>query len=317
MGSNQINEDLVTTIPSSEMTKACQYFIDQKTNAVFSDIELFFKHVIGREYPEVAPISEQLRNSCDIRTEKIKGYTVYTFTPKKKRSEVHIIYTHGGGWVHELIAPHWDMIHQLIEDNGAMVTVPIYPLSPESNHKVAYEFLGEVYRNVIAVTPVDKVILSGDSAGGGLAIGQCFYFRDLGLPLPKLVVAFSPCVDMTLENPEMSDLEKMDVILGLEGGREAARMWINDVNPKSPILSPLYGDLTGLPPIRIYIGTYDMLLPDNRLFKKKMKAAGGDIQLYEYTGGIHVFMAFPPIPESQDVFKKVKNAITEIVKTKD
>lgn len=312
--SNQAKGELVTATPSPEMIKACQYFIDHKANANFSNKDLFLKHVLGRTYPEVAPIPQKLKDLCHIKTEKVNGHTVYTLKPKKNRSNVHIIYTHGGGWVHELIAPHWDMIFQMISDNGATVTVPIYPLSPESNHKAAYAFLGEVYKKVLRKTKANNIVLAGDSAGGGLAIGQCFYFKQLGLPMPKLIIAFSPCVDMTFTNPDILPLLKDDVILGLDGGREAAKMWINDADPKSPILSPLYGDLSALPPVRIFIGTYDILLPDNRIFKEKMEAAGGNVQLYEYTGAFHVFVCLPAIPEAKDAYFKVKNAITDSVR---
>lgn len=121
---------------------------------------------------------------------------------------------------------------------------------------------------------------------------------------------------MTLSNPEMPALERADVILALPGGREAAKMWMDGCDPKLPILSPLYGDLSGFPPVRVFFGTHELLLPDNRLFKEKMRAAGGDIQLYEYTGGFHVFVGSPALPESQDAYEKVQRAIRELVKNK-
>ena len=146
-------------------------------------------------------------------------------------------------------------------------------------------------------------------------IKRLIYSKSLCVQV-ALVIGFSPCVDMTLSNPEIPELQKKDVILAVPGGKEAAKKWIGDSNPKSPTLSPLYGNLSGLPPMRIFIGTSDILLPDNRLFKEKMQEVDGDVQLYEYAGGFHVFVCIPTLPESEDAYGKVKQAIAELVKDK-
>jgi epsilon-lactone hydrolase len=265
-----------------------------------------------RSYPAPPPIPRSLRARCEVREELVQGRQVFTLTLKTGVSLAHIIYTYGGGYVNALTGPHWWIIRQLIEKTCAAVTVPIYPLAPEYTYRTTYTLLEEVYRRVIAKTPPDQVVLCGDSAGGGLALGQALYYRDLGLSPPGRVILFSPWLDITMSNPGAAAAEKDDAMLALPGLVEAGKWWAGGDDPKSPLLSPLFGDLKGLPPIDVFQGTHDVFIADARELKERVTATGSEIHLYEYPGAFHVFVGATFTPEARDAFRKAAMSVNAL-----
>lgn len=280
------------------------------TEEGLDDTEKMHSRYIGRAYPHPSPLPTVLKQLCDIQEEHINGQPVYTLTPKTGKRSAHIIYTHGGAYINALRSEHWDMIRKLIEKTGATVTVPIYPLAPEHTYKDAYAFLENVYRSVIVVTPADHIILCGDSAGGGLALGQAMRYRDSGLPLPGRIILFAPWLDVTMSNPRVQQLAKEDVMLATPGLVLAGRWWADGDDPHTTWVSPIFGNLADLPPIDIFQGTADMLLADAQLLKDKVTAAGGVVRMFEYPGAFHGFMAATFIPESKDVFARIAETIS-------
>ncbi len=257
----------------------------------------------GRNYPPPAPIRVGLRKRAGVGEERIAGCPVYTLTPRRGRSPWHIIYTHGGSFVDAITRYHWDAIEELIRATGATVTVPLYPLAPEHEHPRAHAFLEQVYRGVIARTPADRVVLCGDSAGGNLALVQALRYRDLGLPPPAHVILFAPWVDVTMSHPDIPAIH--DPMLWTAELVETGRWWAGSVDPRDPRVSPLHADLRGLPPIQLYQGTDDLFLPDARVLRDRVQAAGGRIDLHETAGAFHVFMAATFLPEARAVYRQI------------
>jgi epsilon-lactone hydrolase len=270
-----------------------------------ADTEKFKTSVLGRTQPVVAAIPAEMRTRLQVSERIVEGYRVFTLAPGSSGSRRRIIYLHGGAYVNELTKPHWDIIAKLIETTGATVIVPIYPLAPENDHRAAFAFLDNVYRQILANTAADDVVLAGDSAGAGLALGMVVDARHKGLPLPGRVILFSPWLDLTLADPRARAVEADDVMLAVNGLRVCGTWWAGDADPKSPMLSPLYADLKGMPPIDLYQGTNDIFVVDARSFVEKARLAGTAITYVEYPGGFHVFMGAPFTPEAKDVFRRI------------
>jgi epsilon-lactone hydrolase len=279
--------------------------------SMLSDIA-FRQKFERRDYPAPAPIPCALKRICNISESRIGNQRVITLTPKDNSSRKHIIYTHGGGYVSALVRPHWYIIKRLVQISGATVTVPLYALAPEYAYTVAYSLLERVYRDITAVTPADQVILCGDSAGGGLALGQALHYRDIGLPLPGRIILFSPWLDITMSNPEVAAVEGKDVMLARPGLIQAGLWWARGDDPRNQLLSPIFGDLSKLPVVDLFQGTNDIFIADARKLKTAIAAVGGTINLYEYPGAFHVFMAATLIPEAQDAFMKVAHALENV-----
>lgn len=267
--------------------------------------DAYRKSLLTRATPTVPPVPRTLRVLTDVQEDTLDGHTIYTLTPRDQRSDWHIIYTHGGAYVNEFSLPHWWIVEALIRATGATITVPIYPLAPQHTFRDAYPWLTRVYRRVLDSTPADRVVLAGDSAGGGLALGQALLWRDEGVPLPARLVLFSPWVDATMSNPGIAAVEPRDVMLAASGLRVCADFWAGGDDLHHPLLSPIYANLRDLPPTDIYQGIDDVFIVDARKFELAAHDAEVSVRLYEYRGAFHVFMGAVFTPEAQDVFQKV------------
>lgn len=259
----------------------------------------------ARPYPRAAPVKPSLREFCDVRERQVQGRPVYDLTPKHGASDWHFIYTHGGGYTGALVSAHWDVVESLVRLTGASVTVPLYPLTPEHTYEAAYSLLEAVYRDLLSRTPAEKIVLCGDSAGGALALGQAIHARDTALPSPGRVVLFAPWLDLALSDPEIEKVEPRDVMLRADRLRVKGRWWAGNADRTGPLLSPMYADLRGLPPIDVFHGTDDLLIVDARTFHRQALRVGADVRLYETPGGFHVFMGAPWIPEARDVYRQI------------
>jgi acetyl esterase/lipase len=252
-----------------------------------------------------------LKRTTEIQERTILGNPVYTLHPKSEKKNVHIIYTHGGAYVLPLQRLHWDIIHQLVL-SGASVTVPVYGLAPEHSYQKTFAEMETVYRDLLDSDGDAKIILCGDSAGGGLALAQAIHYRDLGLRAPDRIVLFSPWLDITLAHEDLPDFEARDVMLAIPGLRECGRWWAGGDDPKATLLSPLNANMANLPPIDCFMGTEELLLPDARRLALKAKSNGGEMHLSEYQGGFHDFIAATFTPESKDVFAKIGREISKL-----
>lgn len=146
---------------------------------------------------------------------------------------------------------------------------PIYPLAPNHTYKDAYLLILKLYKKLLKENK--EIILMGDSAGGGLALGFAMYLKELNIKLPNKLVLLSPWVDITLSNPSIEEFEKNDPMLSCYGLVEYAKLWAGDLDLKDYKLSPINGDLSNLPDTLIFTGTNEILYPDLILFDKKLQ----------------------------------------------
>lgn len=279
---------------------------------LMADPEAFRAAHMGRTYPTPPSIPGALHLAADVSERSVEGFAVFTLTPKvaasppeRSRSEWHIMYLHGGGYCDEILSIHWDIILNLITHTGATVTVPLYPLAPEHTHHVGHRFVEGIYREIIEQTPADRVVLMGDSAGGGLCLAQTMRYRDQGMPLPNRLILFAPWVDVRLNNPDIADIEPHDPVLALPGATMAGRWWAAGDSLADPQISPLFGDLRGLPPIDMYTGTLDILNPDIQLMAAKLNDAGVAVRSVEFRGAIHVYVGATFTPEARDTYRQI------------
>lgn len=209
-----------------------------------------------------------------------------------------LLFLHGGAYVHELFWPHWLFLARLVRRLRLRILVPIYPLAPENDHRVTRDYLLKLWRELLAENADDTLFIGGDSAGGGLSLALAQQLVGLGLPLPKGLVLISPWLDASLADPAIPALDALDPLLGRQGLLEAARLYAAGAPLDDPWLSPLNGPLAGLPPIRLFAGTRDLLLPDSRHLARRAADAGIDVLYHEAPGMIHDWMLLP-LPESQ------------------
>ena len=219
-------------------------------------------------------------------------YDVEPSTPISSwaRPKAVVVYVHGGGWVNEIVPQHWRLIARIARKTNQRVIVPIYPLLPFGTAREARDGVVDLIR--AELDSDHQVRLAGDSAGGQIALSAALHLRDQGTQLPGTTL-LSPALDLTWKNPQIDAVQPFDPWLGRSGGRLLAQRWRGDDEIEDPIVSPLFGDMSGLGPLTILTGTRDVLNPDANLFGTKARGAGVSVTWHEGEGQLHVYALLP------------------------
>lgn len=218
-----------------------------------------------------------------------------------------MLYLHGGGFTVGSPRSHRAFVSRLSSATRSRALSLEYRLAPEHPFPAAIEDAVAAYRWLLDVhASPERVVVAGDSAGGGLAISAMVAARDEGLPMPGALVVVSPWVDLTCSGASMQTHRDDDVWLDPDGATEVAGVYLGGADPADPLASPLFADHTGLPPTLIVVGTAEILLDDARRLADRMRAAGGTVVLDEWTDMLHVFPAFAPyVPESRRAIRQI------------
>ncbi|GAB4079943.1 alpha/beta hydrolase fold domain-containing protein [Modestobacter muralis] len=241
----------------------------------------------------------------DVRTRDVDGFPVHSVLPRGRTPQRAVLYVHGGSYVSAIAPQHWALIGALA-DAGVRVEVPHYGLAPQHTHRDAYPFVTEVHRQLL--DHADDVTIAGDSAGGGLALGLAQTLSDAGLPQPERIVPLSPWLDLTLSHPDLPAVEVHDPWLSCAGLHVAAEAWAGGDDPTQPRLSPGNGQLAGLAPIDVYVGTHEICLPDARVLIERATAAGVLGHAEVCAGAVHVY-PLTPTPEGRAAARQIVRRI--------
>jgi len=171
-----------------------------------------------------------------------------------------------------------------------------YRLAPEHPFPAALEDALAAYQWLLGqgIAP-GRVVIAGDSAGGGLTMAALLALRDRGLPRPAGGVCISPWVDLTCSGSSYATKAASDPIVTREGVAGMAQAYIGDGDPKRPLVSPLYADLRNLPPLLVQVGSDEVLLDDALGLGERARAAGVDVTVEEWPAMVHVWHWFLPM----------------------
>lgn len=251
---------------------------------------------------------EKLKRDFNINKMSINSHCYYVIKPLKNVGQKHIIYLHGGGFVYNIMPLHWKFICKLVRKLNCTITVPLYPLAPGYQYSDVYDMLLPLYHKIISKVNHSDLVVMGDSAGGAISLSLVQFLKEKNLPQPKNIILISPALDMSLTNPKIHEVEKLDPLLSVPALIDINKWYSGDKNSKHYLISPLYGDVAGLGKISLFTGTHDILNPDAKRFKSIAEDKGVKIDYYEYPSMIHVFpLLF--FPES----KKATKQIIEII----
>ena len=228
----------------------------------------------------------------------------------ESQSDRLIIYLHGGAYVEEMLPFHWLMLDKITASVDAPFIIPDYPLAPHADFKTCYAQLETFYRKVLKYYPDKKIIFMGDSAGGGLALGFTMYLAKLSLKLPEKHILMSPWVDLLMDNPEIPEYQKNDPTLKRGELLVEASYWANGSDLKDYRLSPIYGDVSCLKDVTLFVGTHEFFYPDVMKFSKILEEHKIPNRVCVGEGLNHVYPAFP-IPEADEAIAKMCEIINE------
>lgn len=264
-----------------------------------------------REYNRRFLISSPPRSvlaRCTAWSWMIGEHAVHVLVPHRTRPCRSIVYLHGGSYLFTFTRLHWNFLARLATESRSIIIAPDYPLAPKYSWAHAYRMLRNMWERIESEIPAASLTLMGDSAGGGLALGFCQMLRDEGRALPASLVMLSPWLDVTMDNPAIEIIEDKDPFLSVEGLRKAGLAWAHGANPRKPAISPLYGDMTNLPPMSLFIGTKDILLADCRRLRELCAVTGARLDYYEYENMVHVWVLMP-VDESEHAFRQILGII--------
>jgi monoterpene epsilon-lactone hydrolase len=213
------------------------------------------------------------------------------------RPEGALLYIHGGGYVAGSPATHRSLVVELSRQTRLRALVPDYRLAPEDPFPAALIDVWSVYWRLLASGfDPQQIVIAGDSAGGGLTMALLLALRDAGLPLPAAAVCLSPWTDLTLSGHTLLSNADADY-LNMVGLRRVIPAILDGADPRTPMLSPIYADLHGLPPLMIQAGTAEMLYDDAARLAKRAVTDGVHVEFEAWENMVHVwhFMyAFEP-----------------------
>ena len=224
---------------------------------------------------------------------------------------VTVFYLHGGAYIHRLNAYQWELMRTLAEQTDARIVAPDYHVAPYGNCTRAYADVPALFAEYAGANPGERIVMMGDSAGGGLALGVSEYLLDAGGPIPERLILFSPWVDLSMDNPDIADYVAVEPVLHFELVKVHGRVWADERDVHDWMVSPLFGDMEGLPPVTVYAGTRELLYPDLVLLRDRLAAAGVDVTFRVGRGLNHEYPLMP-LPESRAAVREVIRVIEEM-----
>jgi monoterpene epsilon-lactone hydrolase len=213
-----------------------------------------------------------------------------------RRNDAALLYLHGGGYVIGSPKSHRHMLGPLSADSGLPIFAADYRLAPEHPFPAAVDDAVAAYKGLLdSGIAADKLAIAGDSAGGGLTIAMLVAARDKGLAMPACAVVISPWCDLSQGGESFRSRAKRDPIVKKEGIDVMATAYLAGTDPKTPLASPLFANLKGLPPLLIQVGTEEALHEDAVALKARAESAGVEVSFESWGGMIHVWHIFHPI----------------------
>ncbi|MEO8604866.1 MAG: alpha/beta hydrolase [bacterium] len=223
------------------------------------------------------------------------------------RADRTLLYLHGGGYCMGSLLSHRGLATDLSRAAGVRVLLLDYRLGPEDPFPAAVDDALAAYRHLLDNgVEARHIAIAGDSAGGGLTAATLLAARQAGLPRPAAGVLLSPWLDLTLSGESMDSRAALDPMVQRVPLQRMADAYLAGADPRAPLASPLYADLTNLPPLLIHVGSAETLHDDATRFAVRARAADVDATLEVWDDMIHVWHAFGFIlPEARDANARV------------
>jgi phosphinothricin tripeptide acetyl hydrolase len=223
------------------------------------------------------------------------------------QEDAGFLYLHGGGYALGSPATGRHLAAAFSKAAATKVLSLDYRLAPENPFPAAVEDAVAGYRWLLeqGITP-EKIAIGGDSAGGGLTVATLVALRDAGEQLPAAGICVSPWVDLTCSSDSYSSKSGSDPIIVHEDILWLASLYLGDQDPKTPLASPLFADLEGLPPLLIQVGSEEVLLNDSIGLDRRAREAGVDCTLEIWEDMIHVWhVFFHMLKEGRDAISRI------------
>ncbi len=268
-------------------------------------LRLFYRHKTTEKQAE--DYLDQLLRAGEKESPAPKGLPVrydrrFFFLNENSHASWTVFYMHGGGYQNDFSPFHWKFLKKVIEKTDAAVMAPAYRLIPFGTCRDAFDLIVPFYRQYCDSHPEKKIVLMGDSSGGGLALALAEHFAAEGIRQPDELILLSPWVDVSMENPEISSYTAKDPWLTVPWLKVCGRHWAGDYDLRDYRVSPALGDLSSLSNTTVFVGTRELLFPDITRCFDGLGDQGNELVIGPEMN--HVFPLLP-IPEAEDYCRKI------------
>jgi len=309
--------------PSEAHQKEVQRIVDMGQQRTGKTRRELVQHI--RELMEEIPHGREF--NCEFRPVTVSRMAGEWILAPESDFSRRLLYLHGGGFIAGSPQSHRTITSRLAAQAGAAVLAVDYRLMPEHSRLAGIEDCHEAYRWIIengpdGPLPAKKLFISGDSAGGNLALMLAPWIRDERLQPPSAIVALSPVTDSTYSGKSLRDNAPTDVMLGpLFAPLMKLPRWVlnwlfvleSRMRPANPLVSPIFADLSGLPPILVQVSGSEILLDDAIRYVNKARDSGSPAQLQRWEGLLHVWQIFAPeLPEANQAFENIGEFIRSV-----
>ncbi|MHA2037997.1 MAG: alpha/beta hydrolase [Promethearchaeota archaeon] len=244
----------------------------------------------------------------------------YSLNSEDSKSRV-MLYLHGGGYFSGSYKTHRKFVSILCKKLDLHAYSINYRLAPEDPYPAGLDDAFFAYKWLLEEKsiPAEKIIIMGDSAGGGLTLALLHRIGVRNLPQPKAAICLSPWTDLTLTSETFKTKADEDVFFNVKNMEISARAYLQTNSPENPEISPIFADFNGFPPIFLQVGTKEMLLDDSLTIAEKMKKQGVSVTVDVWEGMFHAFLVFISIPilgklisENRQALKNVKKFVDSL-----
>jgi monoterpene epsilon-lactone hydrolase len=247
-----------------------------------------------------------------IRDLQIAGRAARRYLARGARADRGVLYLHGGGYVIGSLNTHNGLMARLSVACNATVVGLDYRLAPEHPYPAAVEDAVAAYDFALQHVSAEHLIIAGDSAGGGLTLACLQALKARGKPMPAGAALLSPWTDLTASGESVHTRAKADPMIQASDLKEMADHYRSTHDAATPGISPLLGDLTGLPPLLIQVGDSEILLDDSTRLAQKARQSGVHAELRIFEEAFHVFQAFPDLPESDEALQEIGSFFNKV-----
>jgi len=304
----------VRTCESDEHKRAVKSIIEDRSNTP----RLHFRERLQRMREQMNERGAAFRVNADFRSVEFDGVKAEWVMAPRSNPNKRLLYIHGGAYMVGSPKSHRLITSRLSEVSNSAVLAVDYRLMPEHSRMAGVEDCRRAYVWLLENGPdgcseAETLVVAGDSSGGNIVLSVVAWVRDSGLRAADAVVAFSPQTDLTLSSPSLRKNIDTDVMQGESFGpvvkapKAFALLFsflMHKINPSHPVVSPLLGGLSNLPPTLIQASETEMFLDDAVRYVNKAKASGSIAYLQTWPSMLHVWHAFQ-IPEADEAFEEI------------
>jgi acetyl esterase/lipase len=237
----------------------------------------------------------------------VSGVPAEWIVPPGVAADRVILYLHGGGYVSGSINTHRAMVARIARASDARALAIDYRLAPEHPFRAGLDDSIAAYRWLLSqgYRP-SRIVVAGDSAGGGLTLALLAALRDAGEPMPAAAVPISPWTDLEGTGESVRTKAAKDPMVQFEDLSSMAKLYATNADLRNPLASPLYADFRGFPPLLIQVGDAEILLDDATRVAERAKSADVQVELEVWDDMVHVWHVFAKIlPEGQQAIDKI------------